>query len=118
MFYVRLYQGIQGQMVNSDVDKLLVKPFCFLYSDTNYTINQNKFNTRRKLRNSIFINRLPQSRLTTLKRVRACESGQSVIETRCLLFSNAKRDEIVLDKHIFSDKSTENLHMFFLCYTL
>ena len=72
----------------------------------NYTINQNKFNTRRKLTISIFINRLPQSRLTTVKRVRACESGQSVIETRYLLFSNAKRDDIVLDKCIFSDKST------------
>ena len=26
-------QGIQGQKVNSDADKLLVEPFCFLYSD-------------------------------------------------------------------------------------
>ena len=67
---------------------------------------------------SIFINRLPQSRLTTVKRMRACESGQSVIETRYLLFSNAKRDDIVLDKCIFSDESTENLHMVFLYYTL
>ena len=31
--YVRLHQGIQGQKVNSDADKVLVKPFCFLYSD-------------------------------------------------------------------------------------
>ena len=30
---VRLHQGIQGQKVNSDADKLLVKPFCFLYSE-------------------------------------------------------------------------------------
>ena len=30
---VRLHQGIQGQKVNSDTDKLLVEPFCFLYSD-------------------------------------------------------------------------------------
>ena len=53
---------------------------------------------------AIFINRLPQSRLTTVKRVRACESGQSVIETRFLLFSNAKRDDIVLDECIFPTK--------------
>ena len=33
--YVRLPQGIQGQKVNSDADELLVKPFCFLYSDKN-----------------------------------------------------------------------------------
>ena len=33
MVYVRLHQGIQGQKVNSDADKLLVKPFCLLYSD-------------------------------------------------------------------------------------
>ena len=31
--YVRLHQGIQGQKVNLDADKLLVKPFCFLYPD-------------------------------------------------------------------------------------
>ena len=31
--YVRLHQGIQGEKVNSDADKLFVKPLCFLYSD-------------------------------------------------------------------------------------
>ena len=41
-----------------------------------------------------------------------------MIETRYLLFSNAKKDDIVLDKYIFSDKSTENLQMVFLYYTL
>ena len=28
-----LSSGIRGQKVNSDADKLLVEPFCFLYSD-------------------------------------------------------------------------------------
>ena len=112
---MRLHQGIQGQNVNSDADKLLVKPFCFRQ---NYTINQNKFTTIRKLTISIFINRLHQSHLTTVTRVTARESGQSMIETRSLLYSNAKRDDIVLDKSIFSDKSTENLQMSFLYYTL
>ena len=30
---VRLHQGIQGQKVNLDADKLMVEPFSFLYSD-------------------------------------------------------------------------------------
>ena len=30
---VRLHQGLQGQKVNSDADKLVVEPFCSLYSD-------------------------------------------------------------------------------------
>ena len=75
---VRLHQGIQGQNVNSDADKLLVKPFCFLYSEKIIQSIKNKFNTRRKLTISIFINRLPQSRLTTVKRVRACERAAKV----------------------------------------
>ena len=57
-----------------------------------YTINQNKFNTRRKLTTRLFISRSPQSRLTRMERVRACESGRSVIETRyCALLRCKKR---------------------------
>ena len=110
---------------------LFGQAFLFPLFRQNYTINQNKINTRRKLTISNFINRLPQGRLTTVKRVRACESGHfgrsrklaicssptSSSETRYLLFSNAKRVDIVLDKYIFSDKSTDNLHMVFLYYT-
>ena len=82
-----------------------------------YSINQIKFNTRRKLTISISLTACPKVARPQWKRVRACESGQSVIETRYLLFSNAIGDDIVLDKYIlFPQKYRKFAYGLFILY--
>ena len=86
--------------------KVIGQAFMFPLFRQQYTTNQNKFYTRRKLTIRIFISRSSQSSLiTTMERVRACEDRRRAVETRYFALLRCKRRQ-------HSRRSESSLHCF------
>ena len=85
-----------------------------------YTTNQNKFYTSRKLTIWIFISSSSPGSLTTMKRVGACEDRRRAVETHyfALLQRKIRRHCARLLWGFFATKVQKGYHIPVVCYTL